>query len=43
MKKIFVAIAFICLVAFGLSSCKSQEKCPAYGEVAKEQVQNDKA
>jgi hypothetical protein len=43
MKRFFIALALVCLVAIGFSSCKGHEKCPAYGEVAKEQVQNDKA
>lgn len=43
MKRFFIALAFVCFVALAFSSCKGHEKCPAYGEVEKEQVQNDKA
>lgn len=37
MKKLFVALAFIVLLGWLLSSCKSAEKCPAYGQVEVEQ------
>lgn len=37
MRKLFVALAFVALLGWLLSSCKSAEKCPAYGTVEVEQ------
>jgi hypothetical protein len=33
MKKILLGIAFIGFFSILLSSCKSHERCPAYGKV----------
>jgi hypothetical protein len=40
MKKTYIIIALIALVALGFSSCKSQDACPAYGSVETEQNVN---
>lgn len=40
MKRIFIALVFIAVLAAGLSSCKSHEKCPAYGQVPTEQAED---
>ncbi|MCX6233979.1 MAG: hypothetical protein NT175_04530 [Bacteroidetes bacterium] len=39
MKRILVFIATVILLAVTLSSCKTREKCPAYGESHKYQVE----
>jgi len=37
MKKIFIVIVVLVVFSFVLSSCKSSEKCPAYGQANQEQ------
>ncbi len=43
MKRLFVVLAVVIFVSIGLSSCKSHEKCPAYGQATEEQTDNDRA
>ncbi len=38
MKKVYVIIALMFLVALGFSSCKSNDTCPAYGAVETEEA-----
>lgn len=40
MKKTYLIIALIALLALGFTSCKSQDACPAYGSVETEQESN---
>lgn len=38
MKNILRAIALLAVITFLFASCKSHEKCPAYGEMSKPKV-----
>ncbi|MEZ5082850.1 MAG: hypothetical protein R2750_05310 [Bacteroidales bacterium] len=40
MKKIVVLVLAIITLSIILSSCKSSESCPAYGEAKKFQIEN---
>ncbi len=40
MKKIISAFALLAVVAMFASSCKTHEKCPAYGQTAKPKTHN---
>jgi uncharacterized protein YxeA len=39
MKKIFVILLTLVFIAIVISSCKIREKCPAYGETQKYQIE----
>jgi hypothetical protein len=39
MKKVIVLILAIVVMGIILSSCKSSQKCPAYGEAKKFQIE----
>lgn len=39
MKKGYIILALIVLVALGFSSCKSHDTCPAYGSVETEHTE----
>lgn len=39
MKRTLLIIASFVLLAIAISSCKSSESCPAYGEARKFQVE----
>lgn len=39
MKKILVTISLIVALTALISSCKTRENCPAYGQLETEQVQ----
>jgi len=41
MKKLFVALAFVAILGWLLSSCKSVEKCPAYSKVKVENTNSN--
>lgn len=38
MKKVYILVVLMFLVALGFSSCKSNDTCPAYGSVETEEV-----
>ncbi|MDZ7741423.1 MAG: hypothetical protein U5Q03_06670 [Bacteroidota bacterium] len=40
MKKVLIVVAAVFLLAVMASSCKSVDKCPAYGEHYKYQIDN---
>lgn len=35
MKRFLIALAFVSLLAGTMTSCKSHERCPAYGKIEK--------
>jgi len=41
MKKILLALMLILVLGIALISCKAAEKCPAYGEAKKFQVEQN--
>lgn len=38
MKRIVLAIVVLFVLAIGFSSCRTAEKCPAYGNIEKYQI-----
>lgn len=38
MKRIVIAVVIAFVLALSLSSCRTSEKCPAYGNVEKFQI-----
>ncbi len=40
MKKIISVLAFVSIIAILASSCKTHERCPAYGNATKVKVHN---
>ena len=43
MKKLLVALFFVALLGWVVSSCKSVEKCPAYSKADTEQTDKNPA
>jgi len=38
MKRIIITLAVVFVLALSFSSCRTSEKCPAYGNVEKYQI-----
>jgi hypothetical protein len=37
MKKLLILLGFIAVVTVAMASCKSTDRCPAYGQIDTEQ------